>query len=440
MSASVMSLAVLPSAAVEPAAEAAPSFLKGWIRSQAHNSVRHMDALRPFRQGEFGTHAASPTEAHRVAANALIEALREPLGRVNEAFTAAARRAAAQPADADLRRFTIRKEQAQRLVEAVERVWNFYFELFNQRQTEIAEYLVASDRIALDCYQVVYTNLGSARSIPSPPPFSYMEGASGPATFRRNVLMAKLGRLANPFPLVKLPYHRLVNPWTLGAIPHEVAHNIQADLGLWDLLPRAIYRELRRLGIPQEAAVTWGRWHKETFADLLGVLLIGPAFVSSLMDIVAKSPDATAGFNPTGVHPTPYLRVFLDLELLGRFDFPEETETMRAAWKRLYAGAPTEQIPRSMLDTFRHAVRAVVDVICFRPYRQLGGKSLAEVVSFTGRHQAMVREASHRLAEGVDPGIIPERFLIGAARWAHDRRLASPAVISRNFYQALGRR
>jgi hypothetical protein len=44
------------------------------------------------------------------------------------------------------------------------------------------------------------------------------------------------------------------------------------------------------------------------------------------------------------------------------------------------------------------------------------------------------------VASGTDPGILPERFLIAAARWAHDHRLASPAVISRNFYQALGRR
>ena len=36
----------------------------------------------------------------------------------------------------------------------------------------------------------------------------------------------------NPFPLVQLPYHRLVNPWTLGAVMHEVSHNLQTDLGL----------------------------------------------------------------------------------------------------------------------------------------------------------------------------------------------------------------
>ncbi len=416
------------------------SFLKGWIESQAMNAACHKSALRPFDRGEFGSDAASPTEAHRLAANTLITALRDRLDGVTRALAAAADRAAAQPDAGHMELFTTRKEEAQHLVEAVEKVWNFYFELFNQRQTQIAAYLLAADRIALDCYQAVYTNLGRARSIPSPPPFAYMEGGFGPATFRRNVLLTKLGKRANPFPLVKLPYHRLVNPWTLGAIPHEVSHNIQSDLGLWTVVPRNVFRALRGQGLPKSVAITWARWHKEMFADLLGVLLIGPAFVSSLMDIVAKSPFATAAFNPRGVHPTPYLRVFIDLELLGRMDFPDETETMRRAWRRLYPAGDNRLIPKPMIDSFPAAVHAVVETMCFQPYEELGGKSLAQVVRFSQRHQTMVAEAAGRLAAGIDPGILPERFLIGAARWAHDRRLAPAAVISTNFYQALGRR
>jgi hypothetical protein len=416
------------------------SFLRGWIESQAMNAACHKSALRPFRRGEFGTDAASPTEAHRVAANTLITELRDRLDRVIRAFASAADRAAEQPDAERVDLFTTRKEEAQHLVEAVEKVWNFYFELFNQRQTQIATHLLAADRIALDCYQAVYTNLGRARSIPSPPPFAYMEGGFGPATFRRNVLLTKLGKRANPFPLVKLPFHRLINPWTLGAIPHEVSHNIQSDLGLWSIVPRNIFRALRGMGLPKSVAITWARWHKEMFADLLGVLLIGPAFVSSLMDIVAKSAFATAAFNARGVHPTPYLRVFINLELLGRMDFPDETETMRRAWRRLYPAGDNGLIPKPMIDSFSSAAHAVVETMCFQPYEELGGKSLAQVVRFSERHQMMVAEAAGRLSAGIDPGILPERFLIGAARWAHDRRLAPAAVISTNFYQALGRR
>jgi hypothetical protein len=52
------------------------------------------------------------------------------------------------------------------------------------------------------------------------------------ATFRRLIPLQQLGRQLSPFPLIQLPYHRLVNPLSLGAILHEVSHNLQNELGL----------------------------------------------------------------------------------------------------------------------------------------------------------------------------------------------------------------
>ena len=52
----------------------------------------------------------------------------------------------------------------------------------------------------------------------------------------------------------------------------------------------------------------------------------------------------------------------------------------------------------------------------------------------------MVREAARRLAAGIDPGIVPPRFLLGAAREALQERLARPERISQNFYALLGSR
>ena len=97
------------------------------------------------------------------------------------------------------------KTQAHDWVRATEKIWDFYFELFGQRQSTFGEWLVACDRIALDCYQHVYMHLGSARSIPAPPPFAYMRTGFSPATFRRGIPLRRLGRQLNPFPLVQLP-------------------------------------------------------------------------------------------------------------------------------------------------------------------------------------------------------------------------------------------
>jgi hypothetical protein len=52
----------------------------------------------------------------------------------------------------------------------------------------------------------------------------------------------------------------------------------------------------------------------------------------------------------------------------------------------------------------------------------------------------MIEEAGRRLAKGVDPGVVPERFLIGAVRSALDQGRAEPDRLMRNFYIQLARR
>jgi hypothetical protein len=334
----------------------------------------------------------------------------------------------------------VAKENAGHAVKYIEKIWSFFFGLFSQRQSQYASWLLAADRIALDCYQAVYTGLGKARSVPTPPPLALMETESTPSTFRRGVRLSKLGQLQNPFPIVQLPYHRLVNPWTLGAIHHEVSHNIQSDLDLWYEVPRRILSRLTGAGIHPVTARTWARWHKEIWADLSGLLLGGPACVASLMDVVGGSPKATLAFSPAGVHPTPYLRVFINLELLKRLGFPQEAAELHRLWSNMYPSARQSNIPRPILKSFPQASSLVVDTICFQPYHQLGGKSLADVIGFKPGHQQMIQEAAGRLATGTDPGILPARYLVGATRWAVDHRLADPEQLTRNFYQALADR
>jgi hypothetical protein len=331
----------------------------------------------------------------------------------------------------------VTKDQAIQWAKFLEKIWNFFFVLFSQRQSNYANWLLASDRIALDCYQTVYMGLGEPRSIPTPPPLSFMETESTPSTFRRGVRLSRLGQLANPFPIVQIPLHRLLNPWTLGAIHHETAHNIQSDLDLWHDVPRRIFANLQGAGIDLTTARIWARWHKEIWADLCGLLLGGPAVVASLMDVVAGSPQSTLGFSPAGVHPTPYLRTFISLELLRRMGFPQQAQAFQALWERIYPSPARSNIPRPLLESFPRANRLVVDTICFQPYAQLGGKNLAQVIDFKPGHQQMIQQAASRLAAGTDPGIIPARYLVGATRWAIDHNLARPGRVAHNFYQAL---
>ena len=107
-----------------------PSVLLPWLRAQSVNVTRHAAALRPFRREEFGSGAAAPSEGHIQAVNQLLGSLRRNLLRTTKQVTEAVTITAGQPTSLRLQETLGHKEQAHWLVEGVERIWDFYFELF----------------------------------------------------------------------------------------------------------------------------------------------------------------------------------------------------------------------------------------------------------------------------------------------------------------------
>ena len=426
-------------AASPPANAVTANALPYFAYRTAVNSRRFVAGLRPFREGEFGKGPDSPSRSHIQAVNLLIEQARERL-ETEEGRVAQLANRLVSGSDADRGALLKLKERSEARARETEQVWEFYLNLFSQRTGPFASWLGGLDRIALDCYQAVYLGLGKARSIPSPTPMTYMETGFGPATFRRGVSLSKLGRRPNPFPLVKVPYHRLLNPWSLGAVPHEVSHNLQSDLGLWDIMPKRIAATFAARKLPERNAQVWQRWHKETYADLAGALLIGPAYVGSLMDVVGRSRESTSAWNDEAVHPTPIIRAPLNIRLIERMGFPGDAAAFSAAWSALYPASAWQRVPAWVRKDLPRQIDAVIDAICYEPFDEYGGRALSQVVCFDQRHAALVREAAMRLQTGTDTGILPERFLIAAARLALSQARTSPAVIHRNFYDTLGRR
>lgn len=413
--------------------------LAPWLRAQALNAVRHAAALRDFRRDEFGTGPEAPSEGHVRAVNVTIGQLRSGLLESADTLIRLSNAARRNPSARALRAVVSQKHRTLNAVREIERIWDFYLELFGQRQSGFGAWLLGCDRIAQDCYQVAYTGIGIAKSIPAPAPFNYMRTGFGPATFRRAVRLPQLSRQLNPFPLIQLPYHRLVNPWTLGAILHEVSHNLHSDLGMSRAVPLAIGRALTRAGLGLDIARVWMRWNRETFADVSAVLLGGPAVVASLMDVVGIDPRAVSHYSDSGVHPIPFLRVPLSCEVLRRIGFTVEADRYARAWRAIYP-RPEGAIPKRLLSTAPRATEIIVETLCFQPFQELGNKALSQVFRFAQKEQRMIEETARRLAEGNDPGIVPERFLIGAARFAVDNRLAPADRIRESFYRDLEKR
>jgi hypothetical protein len=409
-----------------------------FVRRQVLNASRYVDGLAAVQPSEFANQAAAPSGGHIKAANALLDELKQVLKQDVAQFAAAGDALIKSSRSGGFDHFLQIKDRIYAQSKEAERLLAFYRGIFQYRTGRFGAQLQAMDRIALDCYQAVWLGLGKARSIPAPAPFAYVEDGRGPATYRRGVKLSKLGRRPNPFPLVKIPQHRLHNPWTLGAVPHEVAHNLQNDLGLWNVLPKRIEAGMRG-HLPEEAIRIWMRLHKESYADFAGTLLIGPAYVTSLIDVVGKRPEAAAAFNPEGVHPTPIIRVPMNCALLRRMGFVAEAQAFEDTWRRVYPDHLLNSLPAAYRKSLKRGMEAMVDICCYTKEAAYGGRALSEVIRFSQRDVGLVREAADRLLKGETTGVLPERFLIAAAQVAVRTRKATPRQVAKNFYQALGR-
>jgi hypothetical protein len=414
--------------------------LDDWLALQSVNLLRHVSSLRRFTVEEFGKGENAASEPHIEAANKYVDRYKDRVVDLARGVDAAVKIARREPTPSRLRLVLVRKDAVAERVLYVESLWTFFFDLFVQRLASFAERLRAVDRIAANCYEDLYVGMGSAQPTPRLLPLSYVQGG-GPVTFRRGVQLRKLRNQANPFPLVYIPQHRLENVWALSSVLHEVSHNLQADVGLWERIPRELFARLTREGrLPASVAVVWARWHKEIMADMLALVLGGPGAVESLMDVVGRSPEKTIRFSPLAVHPTPYLRVFINTLLLRRLGLGQLADEIDRAWKRLYPSVGDDSIPRALLATFERAAELVIDTMIFRPYGELAGKSVANIIAFGPAQMEMIAQGGRLLAEGKDPIALPARYMVGAARYALRRRLASPEKITEHFYRTLGRR
>jgi hypothetical protein len=272
-------------------------------------------------------------------------------------------------------------------------------------------------------------------------PLTYLEHSFSPATFRRGVLLRRLLGERNPFPLVRVPYEHVESPWGMGVLLHEIAHNLQADLGIWQETEDAVRSRVLRLTRNPWLTRIWTRWHKEIFADLLALLLGGPASARSMKDFLAFPAARMLSFRPLSVHPTPYLRGFLLAEMLRRMGFPAEAKRTLATWRQLYARhLPRGRIPAQLVSTAGRIVPHVVDEIAWQPRRGLAQNALADVVPFGAADERAIQAAAGAIARGRVPAGLPPRFAVSASRVAFERRLASPAAIARTVLGELAQR
>jgi hypothetical protein len=327
-----------------------------------------------------------------------------------------------------------------RRIAQVQNLWDFFFDMFLQRRGVYKPFLKRCDGVVGDCYKLFFRRLGQADPWTRTPPLCYLEKAFSPATIRRGVRFLRRVPIpvTNPFPVIKIPYDCMASPWMLASLIHEVSHNIHGDVPhMWQRTRALIYRTLQKSGIPKEQAAIWSFWHKEIFADLLGILFGGPAVVRSLMDMMSRPRHIVMRFKPHDSHPTPYLRVLISTYTLGKLGFTRESEKMSKEWKNRYPLSKGHKIPVRLVKTASQVIPIVIRTLLWTPYTELGDRRVVDLVSHSRKTHDRVLMGSRDLLAGRRVRGLAKWLIISAAVYAFERQPDKAKLIKRALFRSL---
>ena len=326
----------------------------------------------------------------------------------------------------------------EREIDRARRAWGLFFEVFSQRGSAFAPVLAAHDVIAADCYAAAREAVPDLLRGPRLNPLTYMQSSSSPATWRHGVQLSRLLGEANPFPLIRVPWDR-DNPWQ-AVFLHEVAHNLQADLGIWQENRAAVVTRLLRTSRDPALAQIYGRWHKEIFADLAALLLAGPAAAWGMALFLAHPAPRALTYRHGGVHPTGFLRGLILAEMLRRMQFEAEAARLERVWRTLYDTRRFHRLPPRLLDSAKTLVPLVVYEIAYQTRRNLAHRALADIIRFSAQDEEAIQAAARRLIAGGAPeAALPPRHLVSAASYALASGRIKPSDLSQRVVDRLVR-
>ena len=373
----------------------------------------------------------APSPAHFQAAN-------QRLAQIDGEIQRRLERTQARWATAPLNTVLVDIAMVERELDRARRAFGLFFEVFGQRGTTFAPALAAHDTVAVDCYTAIRQAAPQMFRGPLLKPVCYMEHGFSPATMRRGVVLSRLLGEPNPFPIIRIPWDR-DNPWQ-AVFLHEVAHNLQADLGIWQENRQAVVQRLLQRTDDPLVTRTYGRWHKEIFADLAALLLGGPAAAWGMAIFLAHPAPRTMTYRPGSAHPTAYLRIHILQEMLRRMGFRAEAERLRRVWETLYNPQRFHRLPPRLLASASQVIPHVVDEIAFQTRRNLAQQALADIVPFTQEHEQAIHAGARQLVQGRMTLALPPRHVVSAASYALASGKVAPQRLARQVINYLNAR
>ena len=321
-------------------------------------------------------------------------------------------------------------------VQWMERAQSTMETMVSQRQEEEGrETLGDADAFALACYQPLI-DFARAENVP-------LRSAEPVAMLGKLALSTWTGFATTGLAPLFLPpsFFQQIAWWP--AVAHEIAHDVlvatigadshlRAQLDLPDVkngrIPLGVLSEDITVG---ELRRVVGGWFEEIFCDVFGTLMLGPAYVITMVHLFA-SPDepelvTQVGVDETGkqyvVHPPRHLRVLLCCDLLDRMGHHTEAVELEEEWEAShgYPAGISFPVPGFSVEIPVEPLREILEEICTRlaeePLQAFGGYNLAAIPGVDygpHRHQESLRSCDELLRGKAPKGHKPRAVIAGA--------------------------
>lgn len=240
--------------------------------------------------------------------------------------------------------------------------------------------------------------------------------------------------------------------------PLPVHPSFGAALIVWPLLGGEVGRDLlervsglaweirHRFGLPDrypvpfafrgylgedEVQKPFGVWLPTLWGDLVGVLLLGPAYARALhllladTDVPARTTAVPTLADGSAYAPRPpaHLRMYFATSALGPLGFGTQGDALWEIWTEEHGGLQTIYLPtrfegwiEAPVAHFEGVADRLADSLASEPLRALGELSLKSLsgVRFTPEMYEQAKQVSRVLQSGGVPGVPPRVLLAGA--------------------------
>jgi hypothetical protein len=284
-----------------------------------------------------------------------------------------------------------------------------------------ASSLAALDKLAADCFVPIVRRaqeLGLVEEIArATSPICCLQGGYSPTAWARK--QETRWRAPFPSPLLFVPADRVGTPWSWMLVPHEIGHHVAMMLfGSGQPLAQEWRNVLYQLayqatGHAQHAGL-WKQWAPEIFADMCGVLLAGPSFVSALQETLAYPRETMQDLDVQDVHPPHSLRLFVGTALLRTIGFMTEAERLEQKQISLFGTAPG-------FEPFRAVLPGVVAPLTTLTLASLNGRAMADLIPpFTYNDFLNVTSVSQEFLNGKPTANLRPLHVVSAAQLAYE--------------------